>query len=86
MTHTFNHPINWPLTADLTSGKRTRPLGPPGDEEIIPACPKCEGDGCGHCLWTGLTEEDCDFAGLAAVRPDLAAITLKQDFPPTGPV
>ena len=35
------------------------------DDEIIPACPSCEGDGCKACLYTGLTSEDCDFAGLA---------------------
>ena len=37
----------------------------PALEEEIPACPHCKGDGCKACLGTGLTSEDCDFAGLA---------------------
>jgi len=34
--------------------------------EEIPACAACQGSGCVTCLGTGLTAEDCDFAGLAA--------------------
>ena len=42
----------------------------------IPARPGCKGDGCPSCLWTGLTEEDCDFAGLA--RSLASSLSLRE--------
>lgn len=56
------------VVSPLAGKARHHRPAPYGKIETIPACPKCQGDGCGVCRGTGLTEADFDFDGLARGR------------------